>query len=368
MDIFDPAEVEIPLPIETLPAEVMVEIFSYFEKKEKIEILSMVNKRWFGILNDEIKTLAIQWPAQQNQECQNLIDRFPNLKNLELKTKIDAGLFDGKDSEDYPNFLKMPLQLPLDSFEFDRGTIEFSINPRLIHSKNWKEEWSVTRISKIRINPKEENYLDYDENQIIAFDIFEGIDQPDDLESVLEEILSLKAVKKISYRDEKRQRGSAFPQEDLKFVRIIEKILTKTLKQIEFEVVFENDLDVANEFTKNFNVEEITLQHSNLSFKVWKKVFQALPNVKKVKIMAFESTFLENLPVILKNIGDNFKDLKSLDVSIFSRYDNEGFDLQKINVCLDIIKDNFPMRSKGQLISKGNFGVVKSTRKLTKCW
>ena len=57
MDIFDPAEVEIPLPIETLPAEVMVEIFSYFEKKEKIEILSTVNKRWFGILNNEIKTL-----------------------------------------------------------------------------------------------------------------------------------------------------------------------------------------------------------------------------------------------------------------------------------------------------------------------
>ena len=82
--------------------------------------------------------------------------------------------------------------------------------------------------------------------------------------------------------------------------------------------------------------------------------------------MAFESTFLENLPVILKNIGDNFKDLKSLDVSIFSRYDNEGFDLQKINVCLDIIKDNFPMRSKGQLISKGKFGIFKSTKKPTK--
>jgi hypothetical protein len=184
------------------------------------------------------------------------------------------------------------------------------------------------------------------------------------LESVLEEIISLKAVTKISYRDS-NDHGSQ--QKDLMFVNVIENILTRnTLKQIDFDVDFDDDLDVANEFTKNFNVEEISLQHSNLSFKVWKKVFQALPNVKKVKIMAFENTFLENLGVILKNISDNFKDLKSLDVSIFSRYDNEEFDLQKINVCLDIIKDNFSMRSKGQLISKGNFDVFRSTKKPTK--
>ena len=367
MDIFDClhpsglAEVENHLQMENLPAELMVIIFSYFEKKEKIEILSTVNKRWFEILNDEIKNIAINWPAQQNQECQKLIDRFPNLKNLELKTKIA-----GKDSENWPYFLPKPLQLSLDSFKFDMGTIEFSINPGLIQSKNWKENWSVTRISKIRVNPKQENYLEYDENRIIAFEIFEGIDQPEDLESVLEEILSLKAVTNISYRDEKNWEGSAFPQEDLKFVRIIKSILTRnTLKQINFQVEFDQDLDVGNEFTKNFNVEEISLDCSNLSFKVWKKVFQALPNVKKVKIVAFESTFLENLPVILRNISDNFKDLKSLDVSIFSRYDDEEFDVQKIRDCFDIIKDNFPMRAKGQLISKGYFDVFKSSKKQT---
>ena len=118
-----------------------------------------------------------------------------------------------------------------------------------------------------------------------------------------------------------------------------------------------------NEFTKNFNVEEITLQYSNLSFKVWKKVFQALPNVKNVKIVAFENTFLENLQLILRNISDSFKDLKSLDVSIFSRYDDEEFDVQQIQDCFDIIKDNFPMRAKGQLISDEYFDVFKSPKK-----
>ena len=357
----DSAEVEHHLQIENLPAELMVIIFSYFEKKEKIEILSTVNKRWFEILNQEMKNLAINWPAQKNQECQKLIDRFPNLKNLELKTKIA-----GKDSENLPYFLRKPLQLSLDSFKFDRGTIEFSINPGLIQSKNWKEDWSITRISKIRINPKQENYLEYDENQIIAFEIFEGIDEPEELDSVLEEILSLKAVTKISYRD---GNDHGFQQDNLKFVKIIESILTRnTLKQIDFEVEFDQDLDVGNEFTKNVNVEEITLRYSNLSFKVWKKFFQALPNVKKVKIVAFENKFLENLPVILRNISDNFKDLKSLDISIFSRHDDEEFDVQKIRDCFDIIKDNFPMRAKGQLISKGNFCVFKSTKNPTKFW
>ena len=359
----DSAEVEHHLQIENLPAELMVIIFSYFEKKEKIEILSTVNKRWFEILNQEMKNLAINWPAQKNQECQKLIDRFPNLKNLELKTKIA-----GKDSENWPYFLPKPLQLSLDSFEFDRGTIEFSINPGLIQSKNWKEDWSITRISKIRINPKQENYLEYDENQIIAFEIFEGIDEPEELDSVLEEILSLKAVTKISYRDG-NDHGDQQDTDNLKFVKIISSILTRnTLKQIDFEVEFDQDLDVGNEFTKNVNVEEITLRYSNLSFKVWKKFFQALPNVKKVKIVAFENKFLENLPVILRNISDNFKDLKSLDISIFSRYDDEEFDVQKIRDCFDIIKDNFPMRAKGQLISKGNFCVFKSTKNPTKFW
>ena len=40
------------LRIEDLPVEIMVEIFSYLDTNEKIKV-SMVNKRWFGIVNKE---------------------------------------------------------------------------------------------------------------------------------------------------------------------------------------------------------------------------------------------------------------------------------------------------------------------------
>ena len=60
------------LQIEDLPDEMIVEIFSYLNKTEKFKI-SMVNHRWFGIINNEIKTLSIRWPQEKNQEIQNLI-------------------------------------------------------------------------------------------------------------------------------------------------------------------------------------------------------------------------------------------------------------------------------------------------------
>ena len=42
------------LRIEDLPVEIMVEIFSYLDTNEKVKV-SMVNKRWFGILDKEIE-------------------------------------------------------------------------------------------------------------------------------------------------------------------------------------------------------------------------------------------------------------------------------------------------------------------------
>ena len=53
------------LQIEDLPVEMMVEIFSYLNKYEKIKI-SMVNHRWFDIARKKIKTLAIRWPEPNN--------------------------------------------------------------------------------------------------------------------------------------------------------------------------------------------------------------------------------------------------------------------------------------------------------------
>ena len=45
------------LRIEDLAVEMMVEIFSYWNKTEKMKV-SMVNNCWFGIANKEIKTLS----------------------------------------------------------------------------------------------------------------------------------------------------------------------------------------------------------------------------------------------------------------------------------------------------------------------
>ena len=69
--------------IEDLPNEMMVEIFSNLNNNEKMKA-SMVNRRWFGIVNKEIKTLSLKLPEEDNQEFLNLIERFPNLKNVEI--------------------------------------------------------------------------------------------------------------------------------------------------------------------------------------------------------------------------------------------------------------------------------------------
>ena len=70
-------------PIENLPNEIMVEFFSYLDVNEKVKV-SQVNKRWFQVVNNEIENLSIKWPQQQNQDAQNLINRFPKLKICEI--------------------------------------------------------------------------------------------------------------------------------------------------------------------------------------------------------------------------------------------------------------------------------------------
>ena len=52
-------------PIENLPNEIMVEIFSYLDKNEEVKV-SLVNKRWFQVVNNEIENLSIKWPQQRN--------------------------------------------------------------------------------------------------------------------------------------------------------------------------------------------------------------------------------------------------------------------------------------------------------------
>ena len=151
------------LQIEDLPGEMMVEIFSYFDTNEKLKI-SMVNNRWFGIINNEIEALLIKWPQESKafwklvsgqllkKDIRNLILRFPKLKNLELTTKISNG--------------NKGMILPLDSFENDfDGTMEFEIGPDLIQTKNPEFTW----IKRIKINPAKEKDFEYKEDQIMNF-------------------------------------------------------------------------------------------------------------------------------------------------------------------------------------------------------
>ena len=345
------------LQIEDLPDEMMVEIFSYLKKTEKMKI-SMVNNRWFGIINNQIETLLIRWPEanmfsrvvrrlfgcggwpqEKNQDFQNLIVRFPRLKNLELATKIT-----NKDRV-----------LPLDLYDFD-GTMEFDINQDLIQTKNPE----VTFIKRIKIKPANVKDFEYKEDQIMNFKIntiqFEDDHYPN-CDSVIKEVCSLDNVSKIEYYSEDNQQ--------IFLVKLIRSILSRPyLKQIIFHVVFcdhnylEN-LDIEEEFPKNLNVEEITFDTWAASFKFLNKVLDALPNIKKVKILNWFE--FENLPVFLKNIS-GLKHLKSLNVAICSRINEEHFDAQKfghvleIRDCCKIIKNNFPMNSEVVIADMAAFG------------
>ena len=64
-----------------------------------------------------------------------------------------------------------------------------------------------------------------------------------------------------------------------------------------------------------------------------KKVFDALPNLKKVKVVIFD---IKNLPLILKN-SSVLKHLKRLNVAICSRHEGEKIDEQKFRDCLQRI-------------------------------
>ena len=147
------------------------------------------------------------------------------------------------------------------------------------------------------------------------------------------------------------------------------------LKQIVLDVAFYNLTfieDIEGESPKNLNVEKITfdLDLQRLSFKVWNKLFNALPNIKQVKVVTYE---YENLKVFLKHISV-LKNLKSLNLQIYGRDDNEKFDAQnighllEIKNCCNIIKNNFPMNSEIVIADKcwmDDFGVLfdKSNRK-----
>ena len=335
------------LCIEDLPVEIMCQIFEYFDTNEKMKI-AMVNKRWFGIAIIDIKTLSIKlpgvkksqsnifssfWSQETSQDFRNLVGRFRRLKNLELTIKITNKDMIG----------------PLNTFEFD-GTLEFEISPDLIPTKNPRKDYghSFTLSRRIKINPSEEKDFDlvYDRNHIISFEVCVLFPcQKDEIDSVVEEILSLDNVSEIKYR-------SRVGCHD----KIIRSILTRPyLKQIIFNGRFDHIFDTEEEFPKNSYVEEIKfdIRFNNflifLPFKLWNKLFDALPNIKKVKMIVdlhWQNEFNEsNLLDYIKTIS-KLKHLKSLNVAICSRYDEQPFDAKRFGNFPEMICEiNFPMKS-----------------------
>ena len=307
------------LQIEDLPVEMMVENFSHWPQPN---MFSWVVRRLLG------------WPQEKNQDFQNLIMRFPRLKNIELTTKIT-----NKDMNQ-------------NSYDFDGTTMEFDINQDiyldqvLIQSKNPE----VAFIKRIKIEPANVKDFEYKEDQIMSFEInmihddYRSHSAYPRWDSVIEEIRSLDNVSKIEYTEDFQQ-GKVF------LVKLIRSILSRPyLKQIIFHVreCHHNYLDIEEEFPKNQNVEEITFKTCAPSFKFLNKVLDALPNIKKVEI--FNDKDFENLPVFLKNIS-GLKHLKSLYIAIsgISRkqrfWSNDDFDTHKLEHILEIIKNNFPMNS-----------------------
>ena len=320
-----------------LPNEMMTKIFSYLDKKERKNI-SMVTKRWFVIINSQIEEIFIRTPTQENlDEVRNLINRYPRLKNLELSTEVN----------------KISDFLPLASLDLKGITAEFNIteawqreeNPReaLIFDHDMRRHGDAnpdSHIERIRIN-LEDFYFKYHPSQVITFEI----DQSRDFEKLKEDIMSFNCVTKIIYSE---YDFGGFQQEELKSAQIIESILTrKQLKQVEFHVFFDSNFDYGNEFPKNLTVNEITLHPRSevLSSNIWSKVFDALPNIKIVKIVTWDTYTFENLVVILRNLLGAFKYLKSLHFAWIAS-DDERFGSQKIQDCYNFIKENFPLKAK----------------------
>ena len=196
-------------------------------------------------------------------------------------------------------------------------------------------------VKRIKTNPAKEQNFAYKQWEIIHFRIDLDNSMPQDYDSVVAEVRSLENVLKIEYR------GSFFGLEEdgLNFAKIIKTMLKcPILRQIVLDVAFYNSTfieGIEEEFPKNLNVEKITfnLVWFELSSKVWNKLFNALPNIKQVKVVTFG--YNENLPVFLKHINV-LKNLKSFNWQINGRDDNEKFDAQNFGHLLEIIKNNFP--------------------------
>ena len=83
-----------------------------------------------------------------------------------------------------------------------------------------------------------------------------------------------------------------------------ETILTRpALKQIDIHSLTSLDFDIEQEFPKNYTVEEITFKlvgREIFNLEKWKKLFDALPNIKRVRVVQWGKYPPYNLPEFIK--------------------------------------------------------------------
>ena len=117
-------------------------------------------------------------------------------------------------------------------------------------------------------------------------------------------------------------------------------------------------MDPEKTFSKNFHVEEITLRSNDLSLQVWKNIYDALPNIRKFKVVILFGDCM-NLDVILKGLS-NFKKLKFLHVTICNRdHYKKFYKPEEIRDCLDIIRDNFSMETEVVIADKNSTNLIE---------
>ena len=91
--------------------------------------------------------------------------------------------------------------------------------------------------------------------------------------------------------------------------------------------------------------------------KVWKNIFDALPNIRKFKIVTLLKD-IKDLVVILKGLS-NFRKLKFLHVTICNNDDYKKFNKPEIRDCFDIIRDNFPMKTEVVIADKDSTNLIE---------
>ena len=301
---------------EDLPNEILSKILSYFSKKKRLGI-STVNQRWFRNINSQIEDIQIRRPTTTNEnleELQRFIDRFPRLRSLSLDSRVG-------------NYSEL---LPLKSLNLKGISIEFDVTGDLIKSETRRN--GLATIKRIKLEDFEDfTHFEYKPSQIIEVCV-EDSEDFEDSEMLREEIMSLNSLRRIyiSIYDEVISR------------QVYEAILTRpALKQIDINSGFMHIDNIEHEIPKNYTVEEITFDGDIFHSEKWKKMFDALPNIKRVRVVQWRKYPPYNLPEFIKVLSV-FKNLESLHFAI-ARIEHDG---PKIQDLLKIIKDNFPIKAK----------------------